>query len=252
MPGARLGRPQNWGFAARGRRLARFDRVKAEAERAVTHAGSHQPAAVVRRLWRLFGDHAALRDVSFTLAHGETLAVLGPNGAGKSTLLRVLATLLRPGGGEVEVLGCRLPADAWRLRGRIGFVGHDPLLYRDLTPRENLRFHARLHGIGDGAERRIDSLLELVGIGAAADRRVSELSAGTSQRVAICRAVVHEPELVLLDEPYSHLDADGVALVEPLIGPRRDLTRVLVSHDHGRAAAESDRLLSLAEGVGSA
>ena len=213
-------------------------------------ATARQPAAVVRRLWRLYGDRVALRDVTFTLARGETLAVVGPNGAGKTTLLRVLATLLRPGGGEVEVLGCKLPANAWRLRGSIGFVGHEPLLYRDLTPRENLRFHARLHGLAD-AEERIASLLELVGMSADADRLLSELSAGMTQRISICRAVLHEPALLLLDEPYSHLDADGLALVQPLIGPRRDLTRILVSHDRERATAESDRVLTLAEGVGS-
>jgi heme exporter protein A len=228
--------------------------VEVEAQRAgkpVASTPAAGPVIAVRRLWRLFGDRVALRDVSFTLARGETLAVVGPNGAGKTTLLRVLATLLRPGGGETEVLGCKLPADAWRLRGSIGFVGHQPLLYEDLTPRENLRFHARLHGLAD-AEERIASLLELVGIAADADRRVSELSAGMTQRVAICRAVLHEPALLLLDEPYSHLDADGLALVQPLIGPRRDLTRILVSHDSERATAEADRVLTLAEGVGSA
>ncbi len=205
----------------------------------------------MRRLWRLFGDVVALRDVSITLARGETVAVLGPNGAGKTTLLRVLATLLRPGGGEVEVLGCKLPADAWRLRGMIGFLGHEPLLYRDLTARENLRFCARLHGMREPDER-IDSLLELVGMSSDADRRVSELSAGMTQRVAICRAVLHEPALLLLDEPYSHLDADGAALVQPLIGRGEGLTRVLVSHDRDRAIAEADRVLELAEGAGSA
>jgi heme exporter protein A len=225
--------------------------AKREAAPAVGSPASG-PAIAVRRLWRLYGDLVALRDVSLTLALGETLVVLGPNGAGKTTLLRVLATLLRPGGGDVEVLGCKLPDESWRLRGMIGFLGHEPLLYRDLTPRENLRFHARLHGLGEGGEKRIASLLELVGIAADADRRVSELSAGMTQRVAICRAVLHEPELLLLDEPYSHLDADGLALVQPLIGRQRDLTRVLVSHDRERATAESDRVLELAEGVGSA
>jgi heme exporter protein A len=220
----------------------------AVAGRAPADAG---PAIAVRRLWRLFGERAALRDVSFTVARGETLAVLGPNGAGKTTLLRVLATLLRPGGGDVEVLGAKLPEDGWRLRGRIGFLGHEPLLYRDLTARENLRFHARLHGLGD-PEKRIGELLGLVGLAAHADRRTGELSAGMTQRISICRAVLHEPELILLDEPYSHLDADGQALVQPVIGPRRDLTRVLVSHDRERAEAESDRVLALSEGVGSA
>src|SRR5207247_4770415 len=105
-------------------------------------------------LWREFGDRAVLRDVTLEVPAGRTLAVLGPNGAGKTTLVRVLATLLRPTAGEVSVLGCSLPGEAWKARGRIGYLGHEPLLYRDLTSAENLRFHARLHGLpADGAER---------------------------------------------------------------------------------------------------
>src|SRR4051812_2768900 len=119
-----------------------------------------EPAVAVAGLRRDYGDRPALDGVGFELAAGESLVVLGPNGAGKTTLLRVLATLLRPSGGEVRVLGCSLPDVAWKLRGRIGYLGHEPLLYRDLSGRENLRFQARLHGIRGGeAEARIDELL---------------------------------------------------------------------------------------------
>src|SRR4051812_49775473 len=115
------------------------------------------------------------------------MVVLGPNGAGKTTLLRILATLLRPSEGTVSVLGCSLPGEAWRLRGRIGYLGHEPLLYRELTGRENLRFHARLHGIeAEAAETRIAILLEAMAIERRADERTSQLSAGMRQRLAIC------------------------------------------------------------------
>jgi heme exporter protein A len=122
------------------------------------------PAIAVAGLRRDYGDRPALDGVGFELAGGASLVVLGPNGAGKTTLLRILATLLRPSSGEVRVLGCALPGEAWKLRGRIGYLGHEPLLYRDLSGRENLRFQARLHGIERvAAEARIEELLRGVG-----------------------------------------------------------------------------------------
>ncbi len=202
-------------------------------------------AVAVAGLRRDFGERAALDGIDLTLATGESLVVLGPNGAGKTTLLRVLAGLLRPSAGEVRVLGCRLPVETWRVRGRIGFLGHEPLLYRDLSGRENLRFHARLHGErGDAAESRIAGLLAAVGMERRADERVAELSAGMRQRLAICRCVLHEPELLLLDEPDSNLDSEGRELARQLIGGR-GRTRVLVTHDPERALPEGDRVLLL-------
>jgi heme exporter protein A len=206
-----------------------------------------QPALRAAGLRREFGERTALADVDLSLASGETLVVLGPNGAGKTTLLRMLATLLRPSGGEVEVLGCRLPGEAWRARGRIGFLGHEPLLYRELSGRENLRFHARLHGLdGERVEARIGELLEAVAMGRRADERVAELSAGMRQRLAICRCVLHEPELLLLDEPDSNLDERSREAVAGLIGPDAGRTRVLVTHDADRHLEEADRVLRLA------
>jgi heme exporter protein A len=208
-------------------------------------ASAPAPALVVRGLWREFGEVPVLRDVAFALSRGGTLAVLGPNGAGKTTLLRMLATLLRPTAGEVSVLGCSLPREAWRARGRIGYLGHDPLLYRDLTGAENLRFQARLHSLpGDAAERAAE-LLDRVGMSRRANDLVRNLSAGMVQRLAVCRAVLHEPELLLLDEPRSHLDPEAAALVEPLLGPAPERTRVLVTHDVEYGLAEGDRVLAL-------
>jgi heme exporter protein A len=199
-------------------------------------------------LWRAFGDRAVLCDVSIAVPVGSTLAVLGPNGAGKTTLLRILATLLRPTSGEVSVLGCALPREAWRARGRIGLLGHEPLLYRDLTAAENLRFHGRLHGLADEAARRVDELLRQVRMSRRADELVRNLSAGMVQRLAVCRVLLHEPELLLLDEPRSHLDPEAGALVEPLLGPARGRTRVLVTHEVDAALAEADLVLALKAG----
>ena len=205
------------------------------------------PAIELRGLRRDFGERTALAGVSLELGPRETLLVLGPNGAGKTTLLRVLATLLRPSGGSVEVFRCSLPGEAWKLRGRIGYLGHEPALYRDLTGRENLRFNARLHGVEPAAaEERIDVLLESVGMEQRANERVDGLSAGMRQRLAVARCVLHDPQLLLLDEPDSHLDAEGRDLARELIG--RGRTRVLVSHDPERALPESDRLLVLEGG----
>jgi heme exporter protein A len=210
-----------------------------------------QPALSLTGLRRDFGERTALDGVSVELAAGESLVVLGPNGAGKTTLLRVLATLLRPSGGQARVLGCELPREAWRLRGRIGYLGHEQLLYRDLTGRENLAFHARLHGLSRGlAKARIGALLAVVEIERRADERVAELSAGMRQRLAICRCVLHEPELLLLDEPDSNLDSDGRELARELIGAGAGRTRVLVTHDPERHLPDADRVLRL--GIGEA
>ena len=205
-----------------------------------------EPALSVAGLRRDYGERTALDGVGFELAAGETLLVLGPNGAGKTTLLRILATLLRPSGGEVRALGCALPDEAWRLRGRIGFLGHEPLLYRDLSGRENLRFHARLHSLPrDEAEERIATLLAATGMERRAEERVAELSAGMRQRLAICRCVLHEPELLLLDEPDSNLDAEGRERAHALIGAAAGRTRVIVSHDPERYLPEADQVLRL-------
>jgi ABC-type multidrug transport system ATPase subunit len=213
-----------------------------------TPSASSAPAIAVRGLWREFGDRAVLRDVTVELGAGGTLAVLGPNGAGKTTLLRVLATLLRPSAGQVSVLGCPLPRQAWKARGRIGYLGHRPLLYRDLTCAENLRFQARLHGLPGDAEPRVAELLDRVRMSRWADELVRSLSAGMVQRLEVCRAVLHQPELLLLDEPGSHLDLEAAALVEPLIGPGPGHTRVVVTHDVDAALAEGDRVLALRAG----
>jgi heme exporter protein A len=201
-------------------------------------------ALALRGLSRDYNERPVLQDVSLELAAGQTLSVIGPNGAGKSTLLRILATLLRPSGGQVELLGAELPRAAWKVRGRIGYLGHEPLLYRELSVRENLEFNARLQGV-DAADARIAALLERAGLAHRATELVRNLSAGMLQRAAICRTLVHAPELLLLDEPRSHLDLGAAGIVEELLGPKPDRTRVVVSHEIESAIAGADRVLAL-------
>jgi heme ABC exporter ATP-binding subunit CcmA len=195
-------------------------------------------------LRRDYGERTVLRDLSLQLPAGETLAVLGPNGAGKSTLLRILATLLRPSAGEVTVLGASLPKQAWRARGKIGYLGHQPLLYRELSVRENLLFNARLHRL-DRPGPRIDELLARAGLGGRSEELVRNLSAGMLQRAAVCRALLHRPELLLLDEPRSHLDIGAAEEIAAMLGPAPGRTRVIVTHELERDLAEADRVLAL-------
>jgi len=199
----------------------------------------------VERLARHYGERAALSDVSLTLGEGQTLVVFGPNGAGKTTFLRVLASLLRPHAGSVRVLGHDLPEEAWAVRGRVGLLGHEPLLYRELTARENLRFHARLHGVAEG---RVTELLEAVAMTDRANEPLRTLSRGMVQRVAVARSVLHDPQLLLLDEPHSNLDPAAVELVAPLIGAGSARTRVICSHDPGGGLADADLVLGLRSG----
>jgi heme exporter protein A len=202
-------------------------------------------AVDVEGLTRRYGERVALQDVTFAVPNHSTLVVFGPNGAGKSTLLKVLATLLRPHAGRVRVLDSELPSEAWKLRGSVGYLGHEPALYRSLTARENLRFAAQLHGEPD---ERVEELLDAIGLAHRADDRVDEFSRGMRQRVAAARAVVHDPPLVLLDEPWSAIDPRAIGLLEPLIGRTSDRTRILVTHDIERGRAEADQVLALRAG----
>jgi heme exporter protein A len=204
-------------------------------------------AIEVEGLVRRFGERDALAEVSLSLGKGQTLVVFGPNGAGKTTLLRVLATLLLPHEGSVQVLGHVLPSEAPALRPRVGFLGHEPLLYRELSGRENLTFYARLYRIHDAAARIAD-LLERTQMARRADEPVRLLSRGMVQRLAICRTVLHDPELLLLDEPLNALDPEAAELTEPLVGRSSGRTRVVTSHDVERGLAEADRVLALRDG----
>ena len=204
-----------------------------------------EPAIALDALERRYGERVALHGVTVRLEPGATLAVLGANGAGKTTLLRVLATLLRPHAGRAAVLGSLLPGDGWRVRGRVGYLGHDPLLYRDLSGRENLAYHARLHGL---EAARVEQRLGAVGLARRAGDPVRDLSKGMVQRLAVARATLHDPDLLLLDEPRANLDPAAAEALEPLIGRASGKARVLVSHDVDGALAEADLALGLRAG----
>lgn len=204
-----------------------------------------EPAIVLEGLTRVFGERIALDEVTLTVEAGTTLVVFGPNGAGKSTLLRILATLLRPQLGTARVLGHELPREGWALRGKVGLLTHEPLLYRDLSIRENLRFHAKLHAVGAD---RIDELLAATKLTDRAADPIRALSRGLAQRAAVCRAILHDPPLLLLDEPRANLDPASIELVEPLIGRASGRTRVITSHDPRGGLAEADVALGLRGG----
>jgi heme exporter protein A len=204
-----------------------------------------EAAIELDNLQRRYGERVALAGVSVRVEEGQTLAVLGGNGAGKTTLLRVLAGLLRPHGGTARVLGAELPGERWKLPSQVGYLGHEPLLYRELSGRENLRYHARLHGVGDA---RVEEMLAGVGMAERADDPVRDLSKGLVQRLAAARAVLHDPALLLLDEPRANLDPAAAELLERLIGRGSGRTRVLVSHDVEGALAEADVSIGLKDG----
>jgi ABC-type multidrug transport system ATPase subunit len=190
-----------------------------------------------RHLERRFGEKRVLRGVDLDVAAGETLVVTGPNGSGKSTLLALCAGLLAPTSGTLEVAAAR---------GEIGYLAHEPLVYRELTAFENLDLYGRLYRVRERRER-IGMLLERFGLWDARHERVGAFSRGMAQRLALCRTLLHEPTLLLLDEPYSSLDADAAKLVD---GELRDLaerrTLVVTTHDPGHVASLATQRLALA------
>ncbi len=182
----------------------------------------------------------ALAGVDIRVGAGEMVALVGPNGAGKTTLLRMLATLHRPDTGELSVLGHPLPSQAKQVRAKIGYLGHDPLVYLDLTPWQNLRLFADLYGV-PWHRGRVEDLLDRVGLLPRAYDVVRTFSRGMVQRLGVARLLLHDPQLLLLDEPYAGLDAPGTALLDSVVGEGR--TCVVVTHDVAWAARTATRLL---------
>ncbi len=200
-------------------------------------------------LSKSFGPHVALQDVSLHVEPGEAVAVVGPNGAGKTTLLRILATLSRPTAGDLRIFGADPARAGVGIRCRIGFLSHRTLLYEDLTAGENLEFYARLYRL-PGALPRIDELLERVGLASRRGDLVRTYSRGMQQRLAVARALLHDPELLLLDEPYAGLDPFAVdELTALLAGLRAEgRTLLLTTHDLGGRLALAERAVVLREG----
>ena len=219
----------------------------ASAENCTPSEGTAPPALFARGLSRAFGARRAVRPLTLSLEAGERLAVIGPNGAGKTTLIRLLATLLRPTSGRLEISGFDAIEEPEEVRRRLGVVLHETLLYPDLTVEENLRFFARLYGLVDVPERvaAICGRLDLAGM---ARNRVRRLSRGQQQRAALARALLHDPPVLLFDEPDTGLDA---ASFERLRGELlRDTERTIVfsTHHAGHALALATRVLLLQSG----
>ncbi len=196
-----------------------------------------------------FGLNPVLRGVNLDVAEGEFVTLVGRNGAGKSTLLRIVSTLLRPTGGEVTVGGWPLPAQADRVREHIGLVSHQALLYRDLTAAENLAFFADIYDLDD-AEERVYNALRKVGLFARQRDPVGTFSRGMVQRLTIARATLHEPEVLLLDEPYTGLDQEASRLLDNLLREEssRGRTILMITHDLGHGLGLADRLAILHRG----
>lgn len=199
------------------------------------------------KLTRNFGATRALRGVDLAIEPGEIVAVIGPNGAGKSTLVRILATLLRPDSGEFALGDLRSTRDHQRLKRHIGYLGHESMLDGALTARENLRLFAKLYGV---AKDRIDAQVERFGISRFADAPVSGLSRGQEQAVGLARALLHDPALLLLDEPSTGLDAAAQERLWKEAGAHAAQGSIVIftTHDHAAAQAVAKRTLELKEG----
>lgn len=191
------------------------------------------PIVAVRDLARHFGPRKAVAGVTFSLAPGDCLALFGPNGAGKTTLLRVMAGLLKPTSGSARISGIDLPGGA-EVRSRVGLISHHTMLYDALSPRENVSFAARLYSTRDVHQRVDDSLLRM-GMLERADAPVRSLSRGMQQRVSVARAMVHAPQLVLADEPYSGLDESGAGALTALLRELRSSGTAIVIVTHNLA-----------------
>ncbi|MDD5468486.1 MAG: heme ABC exporter ATP-binding protein CcmA [Anaerolineales bacterium] len=204
----------------------------------------------VRKLVKRFGLKTVLRGLDFHVEPGEFVALLGPNGAGKTTFLRILASLSRPTLGEVIIANHRLPAQAGALRRRIGVVSHLPLLYGELTAEENLRFYGRMYAV-PGLEARLAEVLDLVGLARRRRDLVRTFSRGMQQRLAIGRAVLHDPEVMLFDEPHTGLDQEACDMLEEVLREvaARGRTVVMTSHDLARVADLATRFDVLSNGV---
>jgi len=204
----------------------------------------------VKKLVKRFGLKIVLRGVNFSVQPGEFVALLGPNGAGKTTFLRILASLSRPTLGEVDVAGFRLPKEAAAVRARLGVVSHLPLLYGDLSAEENLRFYGRMYGIPN-LELRITEVLEMVGLENRRRDLTRTFSRGMQQRLAIGRAVLHDPDVMLFDEPYTGLDQDASIMLDEVLKTvaARGRTVVMTSHDLARAEDLGTRFDILSRGV---
>ena len=203
----------------------------------------------VRGLVKHYGLKPVLRGLDFSVSQGEFVSLVGPNGAGKTTFLRVLTSLTRPTAGMVRIAGVPIPGGEARVRSLIGVVAHQPMLYGDLTAEENLRFFGRMYDLRD-IEDRVEQALKLVGLFAVRAELLRAFSRGMQQRLAIARAILHQPKLLLFDEPHTGLDQDAAKILDDLLTEvaSQGRTVVMTSHDLARAHRLSSRVDILSRG----
>ncbi len=204
----------------------------------------------VRSLTKTYGLLPVLRGLNLDIQRGESVALLGSNGSGKSTFMRIISALSKPTAGTITVGGWELPREAAAVRAQIGMVAHKPLLYENLTALENLRFFASLYHVPN-APARIGELLERVGLTRRAHDLVRTFSRGMLQRLAIARALLHDPEVLLFDEPHTGLDQDAAAMLDAVVTDQRSSGRtvLMATHELERAARLSSRVIILARGA---
>ena len=209
--------------------------------------GQPEPAIDANGLGKRFGIRWVLRGVTLGVEQGEAVGLLGPNGSGKSTVLRILGTLLRPNAGSATVNGLDIVRDSSSVRAQVGYLAHTPGLYEDLTARENLQFAADMLGLSKNA---VDSSLERVGLGPMANNRVRGFSAGMQRRLALARLIMRQPRVLLLDEPYSNLDEEGVELMNSVITDilQANGAALLALHELAPARGILDRTVKLVDG----
>ncbi|MFP3852672.1 MAG: heme ABC exporter ATP-binding protein CcmA [Anaerolineales bacterium] len=203
----------------------------------------------VRGLVKRYGLKPVLRGLDFSVAAGEFVALVGPNGAGKTTFLRILTSLARPTAGIIQIASVPIPGGESQVRRLIGVVAHQPMLYGDLTAQENLEFFGRMYDLAE-VDQRVEETLKLVGLWKVRRELLRAFSRGMQQRLAIARAILHQPELLLLDEPHTGLDQDAALILDDLLAQVASLGRtvVMTSHDLARAHRLADRVDILSRG----
>jgi heme ABC exporter ATP-binding subunit CcmA len=207
------------------------------------------PMIYIKDLSKSFGRKRILRDMNLEVRKGEFIALFGPNGAGKTTLIKIMATLARPSSGTIEINGYDLNEDSIEIRRSIGVLSHNPLLYDDLTLKENLMFYSRMYGLKK-KEKDILGLIKSVGLLHRANDRVGEFSRGMKQRAAVARVVLHNPPVLLLDEPYTGLDFKAWDMLNGMLGEyhKKGKTIFLITHNVDLGYENADRLAVLAQG----
>jgi ABC-type multidrug transport system ATPase subunit len=212
-------------------------------------AGSDNPAIEARGLSKKFGDRTAVRTMDLNIARGESVVLFGPNGSGKTTLIRMLSSTLRPTTGSFKIAGLDPRRSDRETRRRIGALFHQTFLYDELSARDNLLFFARLYGV-DGPRQRVETLLSAMALSGRADDAVGGFSRGMQQRLALARCLVHDPEVVFLDEPFTGLDPHSAATFMEALGElrRRDRTLLLVTHNLRRGLELCDRWIIVHRG----